>query len=196
MTYVVGLDPSLTAAGVAAIAHPDIAPTPNVPRVRTVGERGSDEDTLLDTTRRLERQRVAILRAMPARVALVVIEHLGVPNPKAPGRFRERAVLAGGIESFLAARSIPFCEVAPGTLKLWAAGSGSAAKAEVHDAMVALWPSADLWTVRGHCNDNASDALALASMGAQHLGWYPPELPHHFEPRVRWPAGLRTEVRQ
>lgn len=187
MTYVCGIDSSLTAAGVAAIAHPTIAATPNVPRVVVVGEGGHDADTPAVTALRIKRQRMKILRAMPSKTQLVVIEGLGWPNPKAPGRFRERAILIGMLEEFFAERRIPFVEVAAKTVKLWATGDGDAKKTDVHSAMVTMWPRANLWTPTGQMNDNASDSLALATIGAMRLGWIDPELPCHWNPNVNWP---------
>jgi len=190
MTYVCGIDPGLAAAGVAAIAHPSIADTPNLPRVRVVGETGHGTDTPAQTALRIRRQRHAVLRAMPPKVTLVVIEGLGHPNPKAPGMYRERAALVCGLEEYLAEHRIPFAEIPPAVLKLWATGDGHAEKPAVHDAMVAMWPAANLVGPRGHPNSNMSDALAAATVGAQRLGWYAAELPHHFSPKVQWPEGI------
>jgi crossover junction endodeoxyribonuclease RuvC len=189
-THVVGVDPSLTAAGIAVIAHPSIATTPNVPRVVVVGEHGHDTDSPAETAMRIKRQREAILKSMPRTVALVVIESLGFPHPKAPGKFRERVALLGGIAEFLAWRGIPFVEVPAASLKFWATGDGNADKPIVHAAMLTMWPRSNLHGPNGGINDNASDALALATLGAQHLGWYEPELPHHYAPKVKWPKEI------
>ena len=94
-----------------------------------------------------------------------------------------------GIQEFLAARRIPFAEVVPSVLKKWATGNGGAEKIAVHDAMTIMWPHTHLYGPQGKANDNASDALALATIGVQHLGWYSPELTHHIAPKVRWPNG-------
>lgn len=184
MTYVVGLDPSLTAAGIAAIPHPQHAGTPNVPRCVSVGAGGSIDATDSETALRIERQRDAILRSMPAKVSLVVVEALPRPNPNAPGKHSERCGLYWALLAFLAARKIPIATVSPTTLKKFATGDGRAEKPAMLAAARELWPHAK---VRDH---NAADALLLASMGAHRLGWHEPELPCHVSPNVNWPKEL------
>jgi len=185
VTTVVGLDPSLTAAGIAVIKHPQHADTPNAPRLVCVGASGQNGDSLPTRSIRVADQSERILRAMPPNVRLVVIEALPPKPPQNTKLYQERAALVLRVVEFLARRRIPVADVSATTLKLWATGNGRAEKAEVIDAMQSLWPHA-----RIGANDNKSDALALATMGAQELGWYPPELPHHFAPRVNWPVGV------
>ncbi|NKU16302.1 hypothetical protein GS928_25035 [Rhodococcus hoagii] len=76
MTTVVGLDPSLTAAGIAVIKHPQHVDTPNVPRLVCVGASGQNGDSLPRGASELQIQAERILRAMPPSVRLVVIEAL------------------------------------------------------------------------------------------------------------------------
>ena len=185
MTTIVGLDPSLTAAGIAVLKHPRHADTPNRPRLVCVGARGSNDDALSTRSIRVADQAERILRAMPATVCLVVIEALPLVPPKNTRLFQERAALVHRVVEFLARRRIPVVDVSVTTLKLWATGDGHASKTAVLEAMQALWPHAALGD-----NDNLSDALALASIGAQRLGWCEPELPHHIAPRVNWPVGV------
>lgn len=186
MTTVVGIDGSLVAAGVAVVKHPATADSPNLPTVRVVGEPGHRADSLARIATRIGDQAARILRAMPPKVALVVIEALprGVPNPDAASMYQERAALHYRVVEFLARRAIPVAEVSVGTLKLWATGNGRAEKADVMMAMRELWPGCRL------TDFNAADAVALASLGCQHLGWYPPEATHHYAPKVRWPEGI------
>lgn len=185
MTTVVGLDPSLTAAGIAVIKHPQHSDTPNAPRLVCVGASGQNGDSLPTRSIRVGDQAERILRSMPASVRLVVVEALPPKPPLNTKLYQERAALVLRVVEFLARRRIPVVDVGVTTLKLWATGDGSADKAAVVDAMQTLWPHA---AIGG--NDNKSDALALATMGAQRLGWFDPELPHHFSPRVNWPAGV------
>ncbi|WP_027500822.1 crossover junction endodeoxyribonuclease RuvC [Rhodococcus sp. UNC363MFTsu5.1] len=186
MSTIVGLDPSLTAAGIAVIKQPQHADTPNRPRLVTVGTSGQNGDTLAERSIRVGRQAENILRAMPATVCLVMIEALPLMPPKHTKLFQERAALVHRVVEYLAKRRIPVVDVSVTTVKLWATGDGHASKTAVLESMQALWPHAAIGD-----NDNKSDALALATIGAQRLGWYEPELPHHIEPRVNWPAGVR-----
>ncbi|ORM04570.1 crossover junction endodeoxyribonuclease RuvC [Prescottella equi] len=185
MTTVVGVDPSLTAAGIAVIKHPQHSGTPNVPKLVCVGASGQNGDSLPTRSIRVADQCERILRAMPPSVRLVVIEALPFTPPKNAGMYQERSALVLRLVEFLARRRIPVVDVNVSTLKLWATGNGRAEKTEVLDAMQTLWPHARIGK-----NNNLSDALGLATMGAQELGWYPPELPHHFTPNVKWPAGV------
>jgi crossover junction endodeoxyribonuclease RuvC len=185
MTTIVGLDPSLTAAGIAVLKHPQHAGTPNRPRLVCVGSGGHNGDPLSVRSIRVGDQFKRIIEAMPATTRLVMIEALPLVPPKNTRMFQERAALVHRVVEFLARRRIPVVDVSVTTLKLWATGDGSADKKTVLDAMQALWPHAAIGD-----NDNKSDALALATMGAQRLGWYAPELPHHFAPRVNWPVGV------
>ncbi|WP_454835829.1 crossover junction endodeoxyribonuclease RuvC [Rhodococcus qingshengii] len=180
MTTVVGLDPSLTAAGVAILSHPKAAETPNVPKLATVGMSGSESATLAERSIRIVDQRDRIIRSMPPSVRLVVIEALPFSAPKFAGLYQERCALYYALVEFLARRKIPVVEVGATTLKKYATGDGRADKREVVNAMRDLWPHAK---VR---NDNEADALALATMGAMRLGWHEPEMVHHFSPNVNW----------
>ncbi|MFH5231904.1 hypothetical protein [Antrihabitans spumae] len=184
MTTVVGIDPSLTAAGVSTIKHPRIAGNPNKPICATMGRQGSNADTITQTAIRIGDQTRRIWGSLPSSVQLVVIESPGRPNPNAPGRFAERATVYYRIVEQLALRRIPVVTVASKTVKKWATGSGDASKAEMVAAMRELWPAA---LIR---NDNEADALALATMGAMQLGWLEPELPCHISPNVSWPKGV------
>ena len=184
MTTVVGIDPSLTGCGLAAIKHPSVVESPNTPRTCVVGESGSNADTYSETAIRIGDQTRRIWVALPKRIELVVIEGYGRPNPKAPGRHAERCALFYQLVEQLARRRIPIAVVSPTTLKLWATGNGKADKADVLVAMRDLWPTVKL------VNHNIADALSIATMGAMHLGWIEPELPCHYSPNVVWPKEL------
>lgn len=71
--------------------------------------------------------------------------------------------LGGAIRLILHHLKIPYLEVAPKTLKLWATGSGNADK----DRMVTA--ARDLLNYRGHSNDEA-DALLLHALVADAMG--------------------------
>lgn len=181
MTTVVGLDPSLTAAGIAILGSPGTTDTPNVPKLVTVGVSGSESATLAERSTRIGDQFERIIRSMPPSVRLVVIEQLPFTAPKFAAKFQERCALYYRVTEFLARRKIPVVEVGATTLKLFATGNGRADKTQVIASMQSLWPHADIRN-----DDNRADALTLASIGAMELGWYEPELPHHVSPRIDW----------
>lgn len=185
---VVGLDPSLTAAGIAVITHPQHASTPNVPKAVSVGSGGSATDTDTDTAIRIRRQAVRVIGTigqLAPKVSLVVVEGLPRPNPNAPGRHSERCGLYWAVVAELAARRIPVAVCVPTSLKSFATGSGRAEKRDMIAAARELWPHAPIGN-----DDNKADALLLATAGAYRLGWHEPELPHHIAPRITWPKGL------
>lgn len=187
MSAVVGLDPSLTAAGIAVIESPLSASTPNVPSCVSVGSGGSATDTDAETAIRIRRQAVRVIGTvgkLAPKVSLVVIEGLPRPNPNAPGRHSERCALYWEIVAELSIRKIPVAVCKPTTLKLFGTGDGKADKRAMVAAARELWPHA-----RIH-DDNQADALLLATAGAYRLRWYEPELPNHIEPRITWPKGL------
>lgn len=184
---VVGLDLSLTATGIAVLAHPVHAGTPNAPQTVSVGARGSHDATEAETAIRIRRQAVDVLATvgkLAPKVSLVVVEALPRPNPNAPGRHSERCGLYWTLFAELVARRIPVASCSPTALKSFATGSGKAEKSDMIAAARALWPHARIG------DDNQADALHLATAGAYRLGWYEPELPHHIEPRITWPKGL------
>jgi Holliday junction resolvasome RuvABC endonuclease subunit len=186
VTACVGIDASLTAAGLAVIQRPDVAPTPNRPGVFTLGVDGGG-DTLGERGIRVGAQARRIWKALPPAISLVAFERLPQVRPQTSRLYIERGALILQLGEALARRGIPIVEISPGTIKKWATGDGDAEKIAVHEAMSDLWPHADLWKANGKPDDNRSDALAIATMCAQHLGWYEPDLPCHWNPNVNWP---------
>lgn len=91
----------------------------------------------------------------------------------------------------LVARGVPVAVCAPATRARWATGSGKADKAAAVAAAVArLWPTAAL------VNADVVDALAIATAGAQRLGWAVPTLARHTDAlaAITWPAAAVEEV--
>ena len=131
MTTIVGLDPSLKAAGIAILSSPQTASTPNAPKLLSVGAGGSQGDSLAQRSIRIGKQYERVMRSMPPSVRLVVIEALPFTPPKHAGLFQERCALFFRIVEFLAARMIPVVAVSVTTLKLFATGNGRAEKPEV-----------------------------------------------------------------
>lgn len=172
---VIGLDPSLTAAGIAIIAQH------TTPSVRTIGSKGHRADVIALRSTRIVKQAAAVLACVDPASALVVIEGpaLGLNSPGV----WDRAGLWWGIVAGCRSRGVPVAVCAPQTRAKWATGSGRADKTQVLAAMHALWPEV---TIR---DDNQADALAFGTMGAQMLGWDVPELVHHRAclAAVAWP---------
>ncbi|OZC50539.1 hypothetical protein CH289_16060 [Rhodococcus sp. RS1C4] len=183
MSIVVGIDPSLTAAGIAQIHDPATAPSPNVPKLVTVGESRPEDVTLVGRALRVRRQRDRILRKLPAGTRAVGIELLPQvnPTPKQASLFVERGALILDLAHYLASKGIPVVGISVQAIKIFATGDGSAKKPQVLAAMRELWPGAPI-----NGDDNRSDGLAIATILSQHLGWYEPELPCHYAPRVDW----------
>lgn len=189
MSVVVGIDPSITATGIAIVKPPHLASNPNIPRVLTA-KSPECEAGLAHHAERVESQAIRIVQKIGnEQVRLVVIEDLPGGMP-AWGAMTERCALWWLLVRILSKRRIPVAVVNPNVLKLWATGHGKADKDVVHAAMCEMWPGAELFTATGKRDDNRADALALASMGTQALGWADPELTHHYSPKVNWPKGI------
>lgn len=187
MTAVIGIDPSIAKTGLAIIKHPRHADHPNRPHVACIETDGTG-DGLYARADRIGKQLGKIWSALTdVQTALVMIETIPLrnPTPSVPSLYQERCALYFDLVRVIKRNGIPVAEVNVKTLKKWATGDGNAEKRDVIDAMQTLWPHAAIGT-----NDNKSDALALATIGAQRLGWYEPELPHHLSPRVNWPVGV------
>jgi len=172
---VIGLDPSMTAAGIAIIAQ-HTAPT-----LRTIGSTGHRVDVIALRSTRIVKQAAAVLACVDPASTLVVIEgpSYGSHTPDT----WDRAGLWWGIVAGCRSRGVPVAVCAPQTRAKWATGSGRADKTRVLAAMGELWPEV---TIR---DDNQADALAFATMGGQMLGWDVPELCHQRAclAAVAWP---------
>ncbi|GHB15419.1 hypothetical protein GCM10018777_56870 [Streptomyces albogriseolus] len=153
---VIGVDPSLTATGVAssngwctvvgwtdkkrpitALPHPDRREA--LQHVRTL---------VLDTI---------------GRPDLVVMELPAVS--RSGGGAHERGWLWWEIYNYLVAREIPTGLMTPNARALYATGKGNAGKGAVVDSIARRFPA---WTTEG--NDNAADAVALMAAGRDWLG--------------------------
>lgn len=194
MSYIVGLDLSLTSTGIAALAtYPsaavrapgDIAPI----LLRSVGEDGKKADSYQVRSRRVRRQCAAIMRILDGYLldtALVVIEGPIYAGKMLPSYF-DRAILFGGVFGALDARGIPIAVVPSTTGHQFVTGKGHAQKADIVAEVRKWWP-----VVRVN-NDDEADALGYAVMGAMHLGLALPFRPwtrhHNAVHTVTWPKG-------
>lgn len=160
---VVGLDLSLTNAGIAVLDQ-------GIPKLlASVGHPGKNGASWAHRNRRI----VSQLRAVTDPIIgtnrraglwpdLAVIE--GPSYGSEFGDQFDRAALWWATYSALAAKRVPVGVVAPGTLKKWATGKGTAKKADVLLAVRRDWPDSHV------ANHDIADALTLAAMGAHHHG--------------------------
>jgi Holliday junction resolvasome RuvABC endonuclease subunit len=183
---VVGLDLSLTSAGIAILRDGELAAP-----LRSVG---SDVASNYDQRRRrITSHTTAIMEAIGrskwpisgGKPDLAVIE--GPSYGSQFGDQFDRAALWWGVYAALASKAhkIPIAVIAPNSLKLWWTGDGTADKLRMLDTARAR--------VRPAVSDHdQADALALAYAGAWRLGD-----PVPFEPcersvaaleRVEWPV--------
>lgn len=174
---VIGVDPSLTATGIAssngwctvvgwtdkkrpitALPHPERREA--LQHVRTL---------VLDTI---------------GRPDLVVIELPAVS--RSGGGAHERGWLWWEIYNYLNAREIPVGLLTPSARALYATGKGNAAKGAVIDQISRRYPA---WTTDG--NDNAADAVALMAAGRDWLGHPLTQLPKTHRAaldKATWPT--------
>lgn len=186
MTRVLGIDPSLTSTGVALIDADLRATTYRVESAPP--KRGRGDKTAPTLPERRERIRAVVERAtelvLPAhpRVDLAVIEGPSYGSVGA-GQW-ERGWLWGAIVDRLILAEVPVAVVPPTVRAKWATGSGAAGKSPVAVHLSRMWPN-----VPEDVSDDVWDALALASIGAQHVGLLPVELVRHREQldKVAWP---------
>lgn len=183
---IIGIDPSLTSTGIAAIDTTRQHPAAVTSRIEsTPPKRAKGDKTPATITERRQRIRSILdkLRdwATP-HTSLTVIE--GPSYASAGASTWDRAWLWGGVVDMLLSRDIPVVLVPPRTRALWATGSGAAGKSPIAVHLSRMWPDLD-----PGISDDEWDALALASMGAQHLGLLPVELARHREQlaKIVWP---------
>jgi Holliday junction resolvasome RuvABC endonuclease subunit len=162
MSVILGLDLSLVRSGIAVLT--DGVPT----LVRSVGHEGVAGANYRHRSRRITSQCQAVIHAidpwdgaLPANIDIAIIEAQLEGGPMLPSAL-DRSALWWGVYSALASRRIPTAVVHPMTLKVWTTGKGRADKADML-AAVRAWG----WTPTNH---DEADALALASVGAYHLG--------------------------
>lgn len=150
---VIGLDLSLTSTGVACnrgwVERIRTGPNPNV----------------------FERLRViaGTVASFASGADLIVVEGLAMGSQT--GQHLTRAGMWHVVMENLDARGYRWAQVPPATLKKYATGKGNAGKDEVLAAVIRRFPNVE---VRG--NDEA-DALVLAAMGADHLGFPMVDMP-------------------
>lgn len=177
MSIVCGIDPSLTSAGVAILQ--DGKPT----HVAHYGFSGHKSPPWQFRSRRLRWVCAKVIADIPRDADLVCIEGIPEHGRILPSTL-DRAGLWHGLYGALDARGHRVAVINPSTLKVWATGNGRAEKADMVGTVDAWWPNVT------RCNDEA-DAIALATVGAFHLG---DPMPFEVKPRhttglekVQWP---------
>jgi Holliday junction resolvasome RuvABC endonuclease subunit len=182
---VLGIDPSLTATGVAWVSRDGA--NVSTPLTATLHSTGRRDDPLSARAARIEgivHDFCVLLGHIPGKFTMAVME--GPSHGSVGGSAWDRAGLWWRLDGVLRSVKAPVAICAPGTRIKWATGSGRATKSTKSDVAVALsrlWPDVD---AKG---DNEWDALSLGTIGAQHLGWDVPGRAHHPESvrKVAWP---------
>lgn len=180
---IVGIDPSLSATGVAVVEDGDVS------RIRVVGLKRSS-DSIAGRLERINRISERVLcEAAPPWPDLAVIEAPAYGSRT--GSQHDRSGLWFAIVGVFVEFGVPVVEVPPACRAKYATGRGNAPKDEVLASVVRRLAH----TV---ANNNEADALILAAMGSRWLD-EPiddpmPERHLHAMTRVRWPdvveAGL------
>lgn len=163
--HVLGLDLGLAAAGAAQL-HDDGRIFTQILTTAPLG----DDAPLADVAARIRRvARWAVERATTSTV-LVVVE--GPAHAAQHGQPHERAGVWWRVVDSLLRHELPVAVLAPTTVKGYIAGNGRADKDAVQRAVNAAWPGRGLLRVTSH----ECDAVALATAGADRLGWPGPWL--------------------
>lgn len=195
MSYIVGLDPSLTSFGIAIVGAEDRG-VPSL--LRSVGEEGRKEDAknYPKRMRRIGRQKADVIRIVEANtgwdIALAVMEG-PIYGGSFTGNYFDRAILFGGVYSAFSSRNIPIAIIPPTTGHTFTTGKGSMPKDP--KAFKPLILSSVRALVPDHyvANDDIADALGLAFMGQMALGHRPPFRPQRWQHAAvhgsQWPHG-------
>lgn len=176
MRFVVGLDLSLTSAGVAIITENSRRTVLNTEvfksspiRTGPPGKNGKPTETLRDRYVRMRDHSQTIIH-YAATADLVVIE--GLINAPGGG-VQDRTALWWIVVGACMRRDVPVAVASPPAMKRVITGKGNADKVEVALAIQKLWPNAKLG------NNDTADAAGLAHCGAVALGWDVETLERH-----------------
>ncbi|WNT44272.1 RuvC-like resolvase [Microbacterium phage CandC] len=163
----VGLDLSLTAAGVASFEVFDDGPP--IGTARTFGRKGKKGEPLYMRVSRIQQLHDQIIKRVFSLERLPDIAFIESPaQGQTTGSHHDRSWLWGKVVDTLLEETIPVVEVTPQKAKKYATGKGNASKSEVMAAMIRRHLDVEI------LDDNQSDALALAAMASRFRG-YPVE---------------------
>ena len=172
---VVGLDLSLTNSGVTVIRDGEI----DLHQVRSVAP---GDSSVLAVWERIRYSAIRVVRLVPED-ALVVVEWASYASKF--GQPDERNAHRWLVAGTLAQRGCRVLQVSPKTRAKYATDDGAADKKRVLAAMRARHPGLVI------ADDNVADSLALAAMGARHLGRPIDGVPSKQQTEVmrtlRWP---------
>lgn len=184
----VGLDLSLAATGLAATHNHHGEPGLLARTVHTA--RTAHGATDMDHTR-VHAVLADVAAACKARPHLVVIEWLPLFEGKGAASLR-LAELHGVIKHWLFVQRIPYVDVRPPDLKIWATGNGNATKVAVLEQVTATY--GQLVHIDGY---DQADALTLVTMAAAAYGQPLARVTRVQQTRalssVKWPT-LSTEA--
>lgn len=196
MKTVLGLDLSLTSAGLVKLRYHDDLSLISV-EAANIGEPGKKSYSYEQRGRRLMKQAGKILRwcedtdCCPAPSAhhqpiLAVVEGLSLGSNLA--MHHDVTGMWWGVVTGLFARGVPVAVIPPATLKMWGTGKGNADKFKMLDT------AQDWYGREVILNDDQADAAILATAGAFRLGYQLPFLPRarHYDglAKAAWPAGI------
>lgn len=179
MSLVVGVDPSLTSAGVAILRDGQLV------HVSHHGHGGTSDasDVLRSRRRRKQEHDVTSAATSSGKPDLLMMER---PLRVSIGYAYDRYTLAENILSFFDWKGVPVIYLHPTSAKLWLTGSGRADKKLIVSTVEGLFPGQ-----RFACDDEA-DATGFALCGAFHLGDpMPPTFqvrPRHTLDKITWPV--------
>lgn len=159
---VVGIDPSLTATGVALIQWLD---GERESSVHTLGRKGKKDETLEQRERRIYDvvSGVHLLVSTLGVTPIIAIE--GPSHGHTTGSHHDRSGLWWALVHELRVRDqVEIIEITPGQVKKYATGKGNAGKTEVMAAAIRRYPDVPI------SNDNEADAWVLAAMAARLIG--------------------------
>lgn len=163
---IIGVDPSLTCTGVAAIGRPG-AGVHDTWSVRSLGQDAPTYEDRADRLTHLQRGFVDVLddfcEDWPSGPLLLVIESRDFQTPGKAGHATDRAGLSWLFVVAARAYGARIAAVAPSQLKVYATGRGNADKPEIRPEVEERYG----FYVR---NDDEADAVTLAAMGAHAMG--------------------------
>lgn len=171
---VLGIDPSLTATGIALVTLDSsnrLEIRDRTPRIetRTLHSTGRSDATLAQRRARLGDITDGIIIAAHG-ADLVVIESPSLGQGRQGGQLDRHGLWWIAVERLLdSGHSLAL--VSPAGRAKYATGKGNASKTDVLLAADRRYPAAEI------ADDNQADALVLAAMGCRHLDWPIDDMP-------------------
>lgn len=189
---IIGLDLSLTSTGIARLEIDENGSIVGT-STETVTSNPPEEQTLPQRVRRVDYVATRVIDAVHDadghRPDLIVIE--GASFGSSGGQAQERAWLRGSVYIELYSIGVPFIEVTPSTLKLYATGNGHASKTHVVQSVRRHYGEHfDIPLRKTDGREDVADAITLAVMGARSVG-HPIDEEHPTRTRAmrapKWP---------